>query len=163
MIGQAKSPWLVFFPFLQAAMSDRFTERIMYGQLSKAMKATETLDLRAGRPKSPLWWSGNTEAGGEEGDGAEGEGEGEGDREEQEQEQEGGVQAHQEKDKEGEAAKGEDGVEDDVWEAMTTAEKLSVVLTYLREAFHYCLHCGHQYSSAEELASECPGLSEDGH
>jgi hypothetical protein len=51
----------------------------------------------------------------------------------------------------------------ELWQTLSTAEKLSVATAYLREGHYYCLYCGHQYDSMDELKEECPGQSEDDH
>ena len=42
-------------------------------------------------------------------------------------------------------------------------QRLEQVLDYLRNTYHYCFWCGTQYASVEELAAECPGLTEEEH
>lgn len=36
-------------------------------------------------------------------------------------------------------------------------------LIYLRNEYNYCLYCGCQYNSIEDMSSSCPGVMEDGH
>ncbi len=36
-------------------------------------------------------------------------------------------------------------------------------LTYLREKFHYCMYCCHQYENINDLTEHCPGISENSH
>lgn len=47
--------------------------------------------------------------------------------------------------------------------ALPNAARLALTTQYMREAYHYCLYCGHQYASAQELQRECPGPTEDEH
>jgi len=42
-------------------------------------------------------------------------------------------------------------------------EKLYQVLEYLRSNHTYCFYCGTQFTSQEDLASKCPGISEQDH
>lgn len=164
----------------QAAMSNRFAERRVALNLTKAMKTIETLDTRAGRERSCLWWSGVEQEGAEK----------ESVREEEQGEGRGGEQSelllltgaevptvrtqeeaaastqHRPLAQGGE--EGGRGVEEvdtelELWQTLSDAEKLSVATAYLREGHYYCLFCGHQYSSAGELREECPGESEDDH
>ncbi|KAF7313659.1 G-patch domain-containing protein [Mycena chlorophos] len=46
---------------------------------------------------------------------------------------------------------------------LQASDRLEMVLSYLRETYSYCFWCGTQYKSADEMASECPGASEDAH
>lgn len=48
-------------------------------------------------------------------------------------------------------------------EEVITEEMLQETLTRLREVFNYCLYCGFQYDSQEQLQSDCPGEEEDAH
>jgi len=52
---------------------------------------------------------------------------------------------------------------EELWPSLTNAEKLSIVTTYLRAEYNYCVHCGHQYADPEELARDCPGETEEDH
>lgn len=47
------------------------------------------------------------------------------------------------------------------FEALPVIERLQKVLLYLREKFHYCLYCGHQYPDTE--LEGCPGVTEEDH
>jgi len=49
------------------------------------------------------------------------------------------------------------------WLALDPSTRLSCILAYLREQYFYCIWCGCQYQSSEELANECPGEEEDDH
>lgn len=142
----------------KAAMSDRFTERRLESQLCKGRKTVETLDMREGKQRSQLWWS-EEETDNEDDDDHEKRGKEQ--EEEQREERQDVTEKGQQKDDEATGTEREK--EKEMWEAFSTAEKLSVVLTYLREAYHYCLHCGHQYQNAQELEAECPGLTEEEH
>jgi len=62
----------------------------------------------------------------------------------------------------------------DEFEALPTEEQLEKVLNYMREKYYYCFwysfpynrlmdRCGCAYDDAEDLAENCPGLSEDDH
>ena len=53
--------------------------------------------------------------------------------------------------------------EEQQWREASAADRLRMVLEYLRSQHHYCLWCGMQYSSFEELEESCPGLYEDDH
>lgn len=149
------------------AMSTKFAERRVAGQLVRAMKTVETLDERAGRPRSRLWWS--SEQGVEEEEGGGGEA-GVGERSELVEEDVGDAAAGAEPSVcgadatgAGEGAGEEEEEDDDLWPSLTNAEKLSIVLAYLRSEHCYCLWCGHQYQSAALLAAECPGEAEEDH
>ena len=155
----------------QAAMSNRFSERRVASNLNKAMKTIETLDTRAGRERSCLWWSSaeKEETEKEQGEGGGGEpseslfltgGELSAVRTEEE---ETAVQHGQGGGGEEEGGEEEVDTELELWQTLSDAEKLSVATAYLREGHFYCLYCGHQYSSAKELREECPGESEDDH
>jgi hypothetical protein len=47
------------------------------------------------------------------------------------------------------------------FEALPVTERLTKVLVFLRETFHYCLYCGYQYPDAK--LEGCPGLTEEDH
>jgi hypothetical protein len=47
------------------------------------------------------------------------------------------------------------------FEALPVAERLQKLLVFLRETFHYCLYCGHQYPDA--AMEGCPGVSDEEH
>ncbi|KAK9843568.1 hypothetical protein WJX84_008409 [Apatococcus fuscideae] len=49
------------------------------------------------------------------------------------------------------------------FQELPLADRLQQTLHHLRQTYHYCLFCGHQYGSQGELASSCPGPSEDAH
>ncbi|OAV87550.1 hypothetical protein PTTG_03547 [Puccinia triticina 1-1 BBBD Race 1] len=49
------------------------------------------------------------------------------------------------------------------WLALEPSTRLSCTLEYLREEYFYCIWCGCQYESLEELNNECPGEEEDDH
>ncbi|KAL3141086.1 G patch domain-containing protein 11 [Trebouxia sp. C0009 RCD-2024] len=49
------------------------------------------------------------------------------------------------------------------WEDWPVQAKLAMVLDYLRQSYHYCIFCGCQYTDAEDLLANCPGLQEDDH
>ncbi|KAA1076540.1 hypothetical protein PGT21_010727 [Puccinia graminis f. sp. tritici] len=49
------------------------------------------------------------------------------------------------------------------WLALDPSTRLSCTLGYLREEYFYCIWCGCQYESLEELNKECPGEEEDDH
>ncbi|CAL9192362.1 uncharacterized protein LOC135615213 isoform X1 [Musa acuminata AAA Group] len=48
-------------------------------------------------------------------------------------------------------------------EEVITEENLHDILTKLRDEHRYCLYCGYQYELAEELATNCPGPSDEDH
>ncbi|KAH9816410.1 hypothetical protein DFH28DRAFT_203405 [Melampsora americana] len=49
------------------------------------------------------------------------------------------------------------------WLALDSASRLIYTLRYLRQEYFYCIWCGCQYDSSEELDKECPGVDEDEH
>ncbi|EGG04158.1 uncharacterized protein MELLADRAFT_89632 [Melampsora larici-populina 98AG31] len=49
------------------------------------------------------------------------------------------------------------------WLALDSASRLIHTLRYLRQEYFYCIWCGCQYDSLEELNQECPGEDEDDH
>lgn len=164
----------------QVAMSNRFAERRVASNLTKAMKTIETLDTRAGREMSCLWWTSIEE---EENKGM--------DARIRDRRKEGvdepsnallatGTEIHTVHTQEEAAAavpqgQTECGGEEEreglaivdgkheLWDTLSTSEKLSVATAYLRQEHRYCLFCGHQYGSIDELRKECPGKSEDDH
>jgi hypothetical protein len=164
----------------KVAMSNRFAGRRVASNLTKAMKTIETLDSRAGREMSCLWWSSIEEE------------DGEGNNARIKEQREGGAEepskalvvlgtsiptVHTEEEAAAAMPQGQTGrggeedreglpivdVKHELWDTLSTAEKLSVATTYLRQEHHYCLFCGHQYRSIDELRKECPGKSEDDH
>ncbi|KAI5894068.1 uncharacterized protein SCHCODRAFT_02700622 [Schizophyllum commune H4-8] len=46
---------------------------------------------------------------------------------------------------------------------LPAADRLYLVLSYLRDRYSYCLFCGTQYDDEEDMAKNCPGPSEDDH
>ncbi|KAJ7068108.1 hypothetical protein C8F01DRAFT_1078710 [Mycena amicta] len=46
---------------------------------------------------------------------------------------------------------------------LQACDRLEIVLSYLRDTYSYCFWCGSQYDNAEEMASQCPGASEEAH
>ncbi|PIN13215.1 putative RNA binding protein [Handroanthus impetiginosus] len=64
------------------------------------------------------------------------------------------VEKNEEEDKEKEEEEEEEEI---------TEEDLLNILMKLRNEFHYCLFCGCQYETMEELLSNCPGINEDDH
>ncbi|GJN90475.1 hypothetical protein Rhopal_003486-T1 [Rhodotorula paludigena] len=57
----------------------------------------------------------------------------------------------------------EDVEEEEEWFAMDVRTRLALMLTYLRNKYHYCFWCGCQYNSEEDLKENCPGTEEDQH
>lgn len=53
--------------------------------------------------------------------------------------------------------------EEERWNALTVEEQLTAVCSYLRNQHFYCLFCGHQYESSEQVRQECPGETEEDH
>ncbi|BGP16211.1 hypothetical protein JCM10213v2_004209 [Rhodosporidiobolus nylandii] len=53
--------------------------------------------------------------------------------------------------------------EEEEWMAMDVQTRLGLTLTYLRTKYNYCLWCGCQYDSPEDLAENCPGEAEEDH
>lgn len=49
------------------------------------------------------------------------------------------------------------------WEDWPVQAKLAMVLDYLRQSYQYCIFCGCQYTDAEDLLANCPGLQENDH
>jgi len=156
----------------QAAMSNRFAERRVASNLNKAMKTIETLDTRAGRERSCLWWSSAEKEETEKEQGEESGGEPSeplfltGGEVSAVRTQEKVTAVQHGQGGGGEEAGGEEEEVDtelELWQTLSDAEKLSVATAYLRESHFYCLYCGHQYSSANELRQECPGKSKDDH
>jgi hypothetical protein len=51
------------------------------------------------------------------------------------------------------------------WEGAVDAVfvRLALARAYLRSQYFYCLYCGVEYSSGEELESKCPGETEEDH
>ncbi|XP_078163210.1 D111/G-patch domain-containing protein [Carex rostrata] len=58
---------------------------------------------------------------------------------------------------------GGDEAENEEEEQIITEEDLNDILTKLRDEHLYCLYCGCQYESLEELTNSCPGLHEEDH
>ncbi|XP_073386008.1 uncharacterized protein [Physcomitrium patens] len=76
------------------------------------------------------------------------------------QEAKGAVEKKEEKKKQ----KDEDAdEEEEEEEEVITEEMLQETLARLREVFNYCLYCGFQYESREQLRNDCPGVEEDAH
>lgn len=46
---------------------------------------------------------------------------------------------------------------------LSSKARLQITLSHLRRTHHYCLFCGHQYTSQEEMESQCPGEEEEDH
>ncbi|XWS43218.1 hypothetical protein CRYUN_Cryun16bG0083700 [Craigia yunnanensis] len=57
----------------------------------------------------------------------------------------------------------EGGQDEEEEEEEVTEEDLQDILMKLRDEYQYCLFCGFQYESMEELLSNCPGTNEDDH
>ncbi|KAM3419533.1 hypothetical protein BST61_g2874 [Cercospora zeina] len=57
----------------------------------------------------------------------------------------------------------EEDPELDEFEALPVEERLEKILACLREKYHYCFWCKYRYASAEAMAEDCPGLTEDEH
>ncbi|GAA5988246.1 hypothetical protein JCM11641_002099 [Rhodosporidiobolus odoratus] len=53
--------------------------------------------------------------------------------------------------------------EEEEWFAMDVQTRLGLTLAYLRSKYHYCLWCGCQYESGEDLVGNCPGTEEEDH
>ncbi|CAL9120914.1 unnamed protein product [Musa textilis] len=53
--------------------------------------------------------------------------------------------------------------EEEEEEEVITEQNLHDILTKLRDEHRYCLYCGYQYESSEELATDCPGPSDEDH
>jgi hypothetical protein len=51
----------------------------------------------------------------------------------------------------------------DEFEALPLEDQLEKVLNYMRKKYCYCFWCGCAYDDAEDLAENCPGLTEDDH
>ncbi|GLC74099.1 hypothetical protein PLESTF_001459700 [Pleodorina starrii] len=61
------------------------------------------------------------------------------------------------------AGAGDDAAGDAAGAAPSLAQQLDVLLLHLRERHCYCYFCGCQYDTPDDLASSCPGLSEEDH
>ncbi|XP_022220418.2 G patch domain-containing protein 11 [Drosophila obscura] len=48
-------------------------------------------------------------------------------------------------------------------EQYSAAEQLELLMGYLRTAYTFCYWCGTRYDSAEDLETNCPGLTRDDH
>ncbi|XP_017083481.2 G patch domain-containing protein 11 [Drosophila eugracilis] len=48
-------------------------------------------------------------------------------------------------------------------ESYTPSEQLELLTGYLRTAYSFCYWCGTHYEDAEDLATNCPGLTRDDH
>lgn len=57
----------------------------------------------------------------------------------------------------------EEDEELDEFEALSAAERLEKIINELRQKYCYCFWCKFKYANEEELADQCPGLSEDEH
>src|SRR5579862_2133842 len=57
----------------------------------------------------------------------------------------------------------DDDMELDEFEALPLEKQMEEVLSYMREKYFYCFWCGCAYDSAEDLADNCPGLTEEDH
>ncbi|XP_025027344.1 G patch domain-containing protein 11-like [Python bivittatus] len=51
----------------------------------------------------------------------------------------------------------EDEVEEEKEDELEESEKLTILTTYLREEYLYCIWCGTAYQDQEDLSSNCPG------
>ncbi|KAK9447112.1 uncharacterized protein V1518DRAFT_422243 [Limtongia smithiae] len=51
----------------------------------------------------------------------------------------------------------------DAFNSLAPAERLRVVLEYMREQYCYCFWCGCRYDGKEDLEANCPGLLEEEH
>ncbi|GAA5937541.1 hypothetical protein JCM3775_001263 [Rhodotorula graminis] len=49
------------------------------------------------------------------------------------------------------------------WFEMDVRSRLALMLTYLRNKYHYCFWCGTQYNDEKDLEENCPGTEEDDH
>uniref|UniRef100_A0A7S2Y0F0 G-patch domain-containing protein n=1 Tax=Fibrocapsa japonica TaxID=94617 RepID=A0A7S2Y0F0_9STRA len=61
------------------------------------------------------------------------------------------------------AALGDGALRKQMFEMQPTAEKLNSLLQYLRNEHHFCLYCGCSFSSAADIAKNCPGQMYDDH
>ncbi|KAI8930369.1 hypothetical protein BC831DRAFT_421734 [Entophlyctis helioformis] len=114
------------------ALVARFDGRRVESDLAKARKACRDMDERAGIPENAFWPRYAAEV--------------------QDVDDEGG-------DKDG-SAETEPTFNDMDVSALAGCDprdQLRLVNAYLREKYNYCVWCGSVYSSAEEMASQCPG------
>lgn len=58
---------------------------------------------------------------------------------------------------------GEEEYDEEEEEDIEPDEQLSFIIDYLREKYLYCLWCGIQYDSAEDLDLNCPGTEKNDH
>ncbi|KAF3403675.1 G patch domain-containing protein 11 [Penicillium rolfsii] len=56
----------------------------------------------------------------------------------------------------------EEDPELDAFNALEPAERLRMLVAYLRDTYRYCFWCKHRYETDDELAG-CPGLTEEDH
>mmetsp|Transcript_38504 Transcript_38504/g.49722 ORF Transcript_38504/g.49722 Transcript_38504/m.49722 type:complete len:332 (+) Transcript_38504:26-1021(+) len=49
------------------------------------------------------------------------------------------------------------------WSHCDTITKLSYATDYLRREYHYCIYCGCQYNDEKDLETNCPGKADDDH
>jgi len=57
----------------------------------------------------------------------------------------------------------EEDEEEEEEEVFTVAEKLELLITYLRFAHLYCMFCGINFENEEEMRNSCPGPSREDH
>eukprot|EP00903_Cladosiphon_okamuranus_P007128 g6925.t1 len=163
--------------------SAQFVDRRLLQDLNRARRLVESLDEPAGRTRSIMWpdeaeslgdaatadpsLAGGTGGGTGSGSGYDvDEGRRAGTAEEEERPSEASKRKEQ---SQGEAGSGEDrtmgpdgGLREE-WELMTTDEKLSACLAYLRASHSYCMYCACQYDGLRDLQDSCPGPSRDDH
>ncbi|GAA5897301.1 hypothetical protein JCM8208_003782 [Rhodotorula glutinis] len=90
----------------------------------------------------------------------------EGDDDDDEQEKERAEEAEEEAARERRtAARVKQDEEDEAaeWFEMDVRSRLALMLTYLRNKYHYCFWCGTQYDDEKDLEENCPGTEEDDH
>lgn len=54
-------------------------------------------------------------------------------------------------------------IEEEREEQYSIEEQLELLMTYLRTSYQFCYWCGTHYENAEDLGSNCPGLTRDEH
>ncbi|XP_061398318.1 G patch domain-containing protein 11 [Musca vetustissima] len=53
--------------------------------------------------------------------------------------------------------------EDEVSDEFSNAEKLEMLINYIRTSYNFCFWCGIRYEDLDDLSTNCPGLNKDDH
>lgn len=121
----------------KATSAVRAANRRAEGQLLQARQVCETLDRRKGLESSEMWPQQLPAPGTESPRGDE----------------RGNIDTDADEEVQQEAS----------WEDWPVQAKLAMVLDHLRQNYHYCIFCGCQYSDAEDMSTNCPGLQDEDH